>query len=78
VNDNPDQAKVVHESGAGLCVPLDAESFARAVTSLLDNPAMCAQMAGKGSAYIADTRGYDKLAARVHAVYSGLLCAAQA
>ena len=37
-NDNPDQVQVIEESGAGICVPLQVDSFAQAVIGLLNSP----------------------------------------
>jgi glycosyltransferase involved in cell wall biosynthesis len=36
-NDNPDQEKLIRESGAGLCVPYTSEAFAEAVLKILGN-----------------------------------------
>lgn len=61
-NDNPDQAQVIAESGAGLCVPMTPEAFATAVLTLLNSPELCANMRAAGRAYISHHRGYSKLA----------------
>ncbi len=73
-NDNPDQAAVVRESGAGLCVPYTAENFAAAVVTLLglDAPAR-ARMVADGRRYVAEHRDYPRIAAQVTAVYHQLL-----
>lgn len=73
VNDNPDQARIVAESGAGLCVPLEAAAFAAALKELMANPARCAEMGRMGQDYIARTRGYDHLAVIVMQTYAALL-----
>lgn len=62
VNDNPDQAQVIAESGAGLCVPMSPEALAKAVLTLLNNAELCAKMRDAGRAYIACHRGYSTLA----------------
>jgi glycosyltransferase involved in cell wall biosynthesis len=73
VNDNPDQARVVAESGAGLCVPLTAQDFAEALVDLMSNSNRRIEMGQKGKEYIARTRGYDQLAGRLAAVYRAAL-----
>lgn len=73
-NDNPDQAAVVRESGAGLCVPYTAENFAAAVVTLLsmDGPTRT-RMVANGRRYVAEHRDYTRIAAQVAAVYHQLL-----
>lgn len=68
-NDNPDQANVIAESGAGICVPFEPEAFASAVISLLDNPAVRQQMGIRGRQYIERERGYDSIAKAVADAY---------
>lgn len=72
-NDNPDQQKILLESQAGYCVPLDATSFAQAVTNILSDPAQGRMMGQRGKAYIAQHRGYDKLAQDVAGTYKDIL-----
>ena len=60
-NDNPDQAKVIVDSGAGLCVSYTAEEFASAILTLLNDASMCAQMLVLGKVYIAKHRSYLQL-----------------
>lgn len=69
VNDNPDQARVVAESGAGLCVPLTAKDFAEALVGLMSNSSRRFDMGQRGKEYIARTRDYNQLAEGVVAVY---------
>lgn len=71
-NDNPDQAQVIEESGAGVCVPLHGAAFAEAVTGLLNAPATMQQMGSKGREYVALKRGYDSVARSVASAYTGL------
>ncbi len=73
VNDQPDQAAVVAESGAGLCAPLTAEGFAEAIAALLADRARLAAMAARGPAYVAGHRSYDIIARRVAGTYDRLL-----
>lgn len=72
-NDHPEQATILAESGAGLCVPWGVESFADAICELLDNPDKAQAMGARGPAWVAANRTYDKLAAQVHARYLALL-----
>jgi glycosyltransferase involved in cell wall biosynthesis len=73
-NDNPDQAKVIHESGAGLCVPYTPEEFAAAVLSILrkkhddEN-----QLLSSGFDYVKAQRSYERISLMVAEVYKKLL-----
>jgi glycosyltransferase involved in cell wall biosynthesis len=68
-NDNPDQAQVIADSGAGKCVALHGENFATAVIELLHAPDTMRQMGDHGRAYVAKQRGYDNIARNVAQVY---------
>lgn len=72
VNDNPDQAQVVAESGGGLCVPLEPQAFADAVVSLLQAPETRRVMGERGREYVRRVRCYDNIAESVARVYRGL------
>lgn len=72
VNDNPDQAQVVAESGAGLCVPLEPQAFADAALKLLSSPETMHSMGVKGQSYVQQFRGYEHIADAVAAVYRSL------
>ncbi|HEX7645622.1 MAG TPA: glycosyltransferase [Burkholderiaceae bacterium] len=72
VNDNPDQAQVVAESGGGLCVSLEPQAFADAVTSLLRSPETRRVMGERGRAYVRRVRCYDNIAEAVARVYREL------
>jgi len=61
-NDQPDQARVVRESGAGLCVDLTAESFASAILKLLDSPENARALGRAGQAWVSEHRDYRRLA----------------
>ncbi|MFM9913833.1 MAG: glycosyltransferase [Methylophilaceae bacterium] len=69
VNDNPDQAQVIAESGGGLCVPFQAQAFADGVMQLLNAPELMAQMGAKGRDYVARIRGYESIASSVAQAY---------
>lgn len=68
-NDNPDQALVVTEGGAGICVELAPQAFAGAVIELLGNAERRRQMAQSGQDYVRHARSYDRLAADVACAY---------
>ena len=71
-SDNPDQAQIVAESGAGLCVPQQAQAFADAITELLNDSRRREQMGARGLAYVRGARSYGQLAAGVAKVYQQL------
>ncbi|WP_206732372.1 glycosyltransferase [Janthinobacterium sp. 17J80-10] len=68
-NDNPDQALVVSEGNAGICVKLEPQAFASAVIQLLGNAHQRSQMALSGQLYVRHARSYDKLAQEVAHTY---------
>lgn len=72
-NDNPDQAQVIAESGAGVCVPLTAEAFAQATISLMKDSASRARMSILGKRYIALHRNYYKISQSVASYYQANL-----
>ncbi|MDO9269539.1 MAG: glycosyltransferase [Methylobacter sp.] len=72
VNDNPDQAQVIAESGAGLCVKLEPWAFAESVIRLLSDDGLRHKMGGEGPRYIIRTRAYDGLASAVAKKYHAL------
>jgi hypothetical protein len=68
-NDNPDQARVVQEGEAGICVPLEPQAFAWAVLELLRDSERRRQMGASGQRYVRKVRGYDRLAQDVAEAY---------
>jgi glycosyltransferase involved in cell wall biosynthesis len=72
-NDQPDQARMMRESGAGLCVPYSAEAFADAIMKLLEAPAEAARMATLGPGYVAAHRSYSVIAEELAEKYSELV-----
>jgi glycosyltransferase involved in cell wall biosynthesis len=73
-NDNPDQAWVIQESGAGRCVPYTPEDFASAVIALLNlDPAERADMAERGKRFVREHRDYAVIARMVAARYQQLM-----
>lgn len=73
-NDNPDQAWVIRESGAGRCVPYTAGDFADAVIKLLNlDPKERADMAERGKRFVREHRDYAVIAETVAARYQQLI-----
>lgn len=69
-NDNPDQAKVIQESGAGICVPYSAQAFADAVIQLLQQSEAGTQSRPEqGMAYVASCRSYAAISKNVAEAY---------
>lgn len=61
-NDHPEQKRVIEESGAGLCVPYEEESFANAVVKLLEDPQAARTMGERGRRYALERRSYGVIA----------------
>jgi glycosyltransferase involved in cell wall biosynthesis len=73
-NDNPDQKKVIEESGGGVCVPLTAQDFAEAVLYLLQEDATSRDnRILKGMDYVQRHRNYKATAQAVAECYNHLL-----
>ena len=72
-NDIPDQRRVIEESGAGLCVPMQADAFADATLRLLREPALAARCAERGPPWVRAHRTYDILAREVASAYQRIL-----
>ncbi|MFC5512255.1 glycosyltransferase [Massilia jejuensis] len=72
-NDIPDQARVLAESGAGLCVPMQADAFAAATLRLLFDHELAARCAERGPPWVAANRTYDILAREVARTYHRIL-----
>lgn len=72
VNDNPDQAQVIAESGAGLCVKLEPCIFAESLVRLLGDDGLRHKMGDKGRLYIPRNRAYESLACAVAEKYRAL------
>ncbi|MEW5773559.1 MAG: glycosyltransferase family 4 protein [Thermodesulfobacteriota bacterium] len=65
VNEHPDQARLVNESGCGRCVPYDAGSFAAAVADLLQDPEAAREMGARGLEHVRAQRAYAVLSLRM-------------
>jgi glycosyltransferase involved in cell wall biosynthesis len=61
-NHQPDQTRVIQESGGGLCVPYEVDAFADAIITLLKNPELAREMGKKGREYVAKHRSYPRIA----------------
>ena len=72
-NDIPDQAQVLEQSGAGLCVPMEPDAFAHAVRRLLDEPGLAAGFAARGPDWVHAHRTYAILGRVVARAYAGIL-----
>jgi glycosyltransferase involved in cell wall biosynthesis len=72
-NTHPDQEQVIRESGGGLCVPWDLESFVNGLTWLLDNSDEALTMGKKGKDYVTNVRSYVAIADNLAAQYSRLI-----
>jgi glycosyltransferase involved in cell wall biosynthesis len=68
-NDQPDQKKVLEESGAGICLEMDRAAFVSAIGHILSNPEVAGHMRAAGPRYVAAERGYDRIAAHVANAY---------
>ena len=72
-NDQPDQARVIRESGAGICVPYSVEAFASAIVGLLEHPGEAVRMGARGPSYVAAHRSYEVIARGLAATYGRLI-----
>lgn len=73
-NDNPDQADIIRQTGAGRCVPYTAAAFAAAAIELLATEGQQrAAMASAGRQFVAAHRDYALIARQVASVYQRLL-----
>jgi len=72
-NDIPDQQLVIDESGAGLCVPMEAQAFAAATLQLLQDRDLAARFALRGPAYVRNHRTYAILGRNVAGIYKKIL-----
>jgi glycosyltransferase involved in cell wall biosynthesis len=72
-NDIPDQQLVIEQSGAGLCVPMEAGAFAAATLELLEDTERARQFGMRGPAYVKAHRTYDILGRNVAETYKKIL-----
>ena len=71
-NDIPDQKLVLEESGAGLCVPMEAKAFADACLRIFNEPGFAESLSAKGLPWVSAHRSYTVLAEVVAKVYRRL------
>lgn len=72
-NEQPDQARVIRDSGAGHCVPYSVDAFADAIVDLLKHPEAAKQMGARGPTYVASHRSYEIIASQLARTYAQLL-----
>lgn len=73
-NDNPDQAALLADCGAGLCVPYTAEQFAVACEKLLAiTPSQRQALGAAGRAHVGQARNYAAIASSLATRYGALL-----
>lgn len=72
-NDNPDQVRVLEESGAGSLVGSSTQAMAEGLLGVLADPPAARARAAGGPAYIEAGRSYRVIAAAVAAQYRRLL-----
>lgn len=69
----PEQKEVIEESGGGILVKFDGESFASGIIELLDNPNKAKEMGRKGHEWVVKNRSYENMAREVEKKYYELL-----
>lgn len=72
-NDNPDQMQVLQESDAGWLVAGDANSYADAIVSVLENIKLAQKRASRGFDYVEKNRSYDVIGKMLSRVYLNLV-----
>ena len=72
-NDHPEQARVIAESGAGLCVPWGSSSFCTAILTLLKAPDEAERMGDMGPPYVRKKRTYASISRNLRDVYRTVL-----
>ena len=58
----PEQKEVIEESGGGILVKFEDESFANGIMELLNNPERAAEMGRRGKEWVVKNRSYDMMA----------------
>lgn len=69
----PEQKEVIEESGGGVLVKFEAESFADGIIGLLDNFDKAKEMGIKGHEWVVKNRSYENMAREVEKKYFELL-----
>lgn len=65
-NDHPEQAVVLKESGAGICVPWEKIAFSHAIEQLLRDPENARIVGANGPIWVKNNRMYDHIAGQVY------------
>lgn len=65
----PEQEEVIEESGGGILVKFDAESFEKGIIELLDKPEEAKEMGKKGREWVVKNRSYENMAREVEKRY---------
>lgn len=68
-NDQPEQKKIIEESGVGLCVTWSPQNFADAMMWVLEHPQEAESMAQKGPAWVKQHRTYSIISQQVWQQY---------
>jgi glycosyltransferase involved in cell wall biosynthesis len=69
----PEQKEVMRESGGGVLVKFEAESFANEIMELLNNPERAKEMGERGREWVMGTRNYEILACLLEERYFKVL-----
>lgn len=69
----PEQEEIIRESGGGILVKFEEESFANGIIKLLDNPDKAREMGKNGCEWIMKNRTYEILARRLEEKYFDIL-----
>ena len=69
----PEHEEVIKESGGGVLVKFEAESFAKGIIELLDNHDKAQEMGGRGKEWAIQKRSYENMAREVEKRYFELL-----
>ncbi|QZA82029.1 glycosyltransferase family 4 protein [Deefgea piscis] len=72
-NDIPDQKLVLEESGAGVCVEMNVDSFVNAIVDLWHMPDVREVMSVKARSYVLTNRNYAVLSEQVYSRYRELI-----
>ena len=76
--EHPELAAMAHDSEALVCTGRDPGEFALAVTRILEDPTLAADMGVKGRRYVEHARSYEQLAGQLAGLYARLADAASA
>ena len=69
----PEQEEVMHESGGGVLVKFETESFAEGIVELVDDVERAEEMGRMGHRWVVNNRSYGRLAKRIEKAYLRVL-----